>query len=233
MITGTTVIMITATATGSIGFRRIRSVLNFLLLSLLWATITGDVALAQEKQPTWVPTPEERADQPWIAGPEEALIGPKGISMSLGKILLARKDSEYCALKFTNTWLGETKYDHYTSYEFYYQGDGSGDFSRSDVESGTGELFFPRVRGWMGIPVIKGARDIIKCGGMKFKWFYIASVGFGGAELAPTPWTSINEVNVHDPRIKWYQSDRNRSRKGIKVHIDRLWDSQGAGEGQP
>jgi hypothetical protein len=152
--------------------------------------------------------------------------------MPLGKILLARKSLEYCALKFTNTWLGETKYDHYTSYEFYYQGDGSGDFSRANVKSGKGELFFPRVRSWMGmIPYIKGARDTFECGGMKFKWFYIASIGFRDAELAPTPWTSITEVNVHDPRIRWYRNDRNRKR--ITVHIDRLWDDQGTGEGRP
>lgn len=207
-----------------------KMVQKFVLLIIFWIAVSPVLVLAQEKPPTWVPTPEERANYPWIPGPDEVFIGQASVGVPLGRVLLARKGSEYCAFKFTNTWLGETKYDHYTSYEFYYQGDGSGDFSRANVKSGTGELFFPRVRGWMGIPVIKGAKDTIECGGMKFKWGYIANISTRtrDAELAPTPWTSITEVNVHDPRIRWYRKDSNRKR--TMVHIDRLWDNQGSGE---
>jgi hypothetical protein len=176
-----------------------------------------------------VPTPEERAARPWIPETDEAIIGPTGVSMSLGKILLVRKDLEYCALKFTDTWLGETRYDHYTSYEFYYQSDGSGDFSKTNVMSGTGELFFPKVRSFLGLPIIKGAKDTIECGRIKFKWFYIASVSAGDTEFAPTPWTSITEIDIHDPRIQWYREDKKRSK--IIVHINRLWDNPRIGAG--
>jgi hypothetical protein len=65
---------------------------------------------------------------------------------------------------------------------------------------------------------------------MKIKWFYIALVDFGDAECAPTPWTSIKDVNVHDPRIQRYKKDKNR--KGIAVQIDRLWNNSGGKEGK-
>jgi hypothetical protein len=200
-----------------------------LLLIVFCAAIPAGFVLGQGKPPTWIPTPEERASQPWIPGPDELVIGRLGITMPLGRVLLARKRLEYCALKFTDTWLGETKNDHYTSYEFYCQGDGSGDFPKSTVVSGTGELFFPRIRSFLGLPFIKGAKDNIECGGMKFKWFYISGIDFHYTELAPTPWTSIADVNVYDPRIQWYREDKSRETK--KIHIDRLWDNPRAGEG--
>ncbi len=196
---------------------------KIVLLVVLCTLLPACFVMGEEKTP-WIPGPEERASSPWIPGPEEVLIGRTSLSMPLGRILLVRKGSEYLAVKFTNTWLGETKYDHYTAYEFHYQGDGSGDFSKDTVESGTGELFFPKVRGWMGIPIISGAKDTIRCGGIKIKWFYIATVDFLKNELAPTPWTSITQVNVHDHRIQWYQKDSKRKKRTI--HIDRLWDDK-------
>ena len=199
------------------------------LLAVLWAAIPISLVMGEEKQFTWIPTPEERASMPWIAAPDEVFIEDFSVAMPLGRILLARKGSEYCALKFTNTWLGKKKGDHYSSYEFYYQSDGSGDFSKNNVVSGTGELFYPKVRMWMGMYVYTGVKkDTIQCGGLKLGWGYPASVGLRDrksrdAEFAPTPWTSITQVNIHDPRIKWYAYDK--SRKRITVHIDQLWDN--------
>jgi hypothetical protein len=185
---------------------------------------------ADGKPPTWVPTPEERAEYPWIPGPGEVSIGPgHGLSMPLGRILLARKGSEYCAVKFTDTWLGETKYDFYTSYEFSYQGDGSGDFSKGNVQSGAGELVMPSAPRWRWmLDLVPGRKNIIRCGGIQLKWAFIASVICPeDAELAPTPWTAIREVNIRDPRIRWYQKDAIGARTKIEVPIDQLWKDGG------
>lgn len=198
-------------------------------LLILCIIMPSGFVLSEEKPQRWVPTPEERVSQPWIPARDEVVIGEYGVSMPLERILLARKDSEYCALKFMNTWLGETNHDHYTSYEFYLQADGSGDFSKSNIIRGTGELFFPRVRSFLGLPYLRGAKDTIKCGGMNFEWLYIATITINDAEYAPTPWTSITDVNVHDPRIKWYRKDKNR--KAIIMHIDKLWDQPKVEEG--
>jgi len=43
-----------------------------------------------------------------------------------------------------------------------------------------------------------------------------------GFELAPTPWTDIKDVNIKDPRIKWYKYDEKRER--FFIPIDKLWE---------
>jgi hypothetical protein len=43
-----------------------------------------------------------------------------------------------------------------------------------------------------------------------------------GIELAPTPWTDIKELNIKDPRIKWYKYDEKRER--VFIPIDKLWE---------
>jgi hypothetical protein len=84
----------------------------------------------------------------------------------------------------------------------------------------------------MGLHIYKGKkRDTIQCGEMKFLWLYIANISSTNAELSPTPWASITDVNVHDSRIQWYRKDESRIR--ITVHIDKLWDKPRAIEGKP
>ncbi len=121
------------------------------------------------QHPTWIPTPEER-EALQIPGPEEVFIGRFGVTMPLGRILLARKGQEYCAFMFTNTWLGETRADRYTSYEFYHQGDGSGNFRKDNVRSEEDELFSPQIQMWMGLYYSKRERKTIQCGRMKLHW---------------------------------------------------------------
>ncbi len=201
---------------------------KIVLLIILCTAIPAGLVSSEGNPPTWVPTPEKRAKLPWIGGPDEVLIGPDGVATPLGRFLLLRKGTEYCALKFTNTWLGNADYEHYTSYEFYYQGNGSGDLSRNNVKSGRGELFFPGTTVWFGIPMIKeGAKDTIEFGAIKTRWIFTTHVYFSKVELAPTPWTSITEVNVFDPRIRWYGKDF--WREGTTVQIDRLWDESTPG----
>jgi hypothetical protein len=44
-----------------------------------------------------------------------------------------------------------------------------------------------------------------------------------GIELAPTKWTDISQVNVFDPRLKWYRYDEKR--KDTFIPIDQLWEN--------
>ena len=41
-----------------------------------------------------------------------------------------------------------------------------------------------------------------------------------GIELSPTKWEGIQEVNVHDPRLKWYRYDENR--ESVDIPLDNL-----------
>jgi len=192
------------------------------VLFILCAAILAVPALGQGIPPDRLPNSEEKARGQWLPGPDDVTISRIGVNMPFGRIILARKGSDHCALKFTKTWSGETSYDRYISYEFFSQSDSSGDFSNSNAKTGTGELYFPRPRMWMGIGYYKGAKkDLLQCGGIRFKSFGVGSIAFGDAELAPTPWTSVMEVNIHDPRIRWYRKDT--SRITWIVSIDQFW----------
>lgn len=165
-------------------------------------------------------------------GTNEVHIGPNGISMPLEKILIVRKGTDYCALKFTEFWVGENREDRYARYESYCQDDKSGNFSKKNVKFGKEELYFPKAR-WsiFGHPVAFGTKDEIRCGFAKLWWSGRGSVYFFergqpqgdyGIELAPTKWTHISQVNVFDSRLKWLKYDENRKR--VNIPIDNLWE---------
>jgi hypothetical protein len=74
----------------------------------------------------------------------------------------------------------------------------------------------------------------VKCGSLNLLWGNKGFVCFFerkdkpgeyGIKLAPTPWTSISEVNVLDPRVKWYRYDE-KQKKEINIPIDKLWEQE-------
>jgi hypothetical protein len=163
-------------------------------------------------------------------GPNEVLVGPNAIIMPLDKMLLVRKDSNYCAMKFVKFWTGKTEKDLYARYESYYQDDKTGDFSNKNVKFITKELYRPKASwSFFGHPVAFGAKKEIQCGPVKLWWTRKGTVYFFeqyqpegdyGFELAPTKWSNISEVNVFDPRVKWYKYDE--SRKDEIISVDQL-----------
>jgi hypothetical protein len=164
------------------------------------------------------------------SSPDEVQIAPNGISVPIGLILLARKDQDRCAIKFTKFWTGKTPDDEYATYESYYQGSQTGNFGSKNVKLKAGKLSRPRLRGIGRLSFSFGQKDI-ECGAMKFFWpgnswvcFFNTSQKQGdyGIELAPTKWTDISQVNVFDPRLRWYRYDE--SRKDTILPVDRLWD---------
>lgn len=159
----------------------------------------------------------------------EVGIAPNGIGVPEGFILLVRKNSKYCAIKFTKFWTGKTKDDEYASYEAYYQNDTTGNFKNKNVHFKKGELSRPRLRGIGRLSFSFGKIDV-RCGPIELFWsgkgwvYFFSSnqkQGDYGIELAPTKWTDIQQVNVFDPRLKWYRYDENR--KDMIVPVDRLW----------
>jgi len=156
-------------------------------------------------------------------------IAPHFVSMPIGRIVLIRRGSEYCAVKFAEVWKGKTESARFQNYESYYQGDGTGDFSSKNAQF-TKDTLVDRqsVLGRL-YPVPFGHRNLyIKCGAVKLLWsdsgtlYFSESPGRGGVELAPTEWTDISQVNVFDPRLKWYRYDEKR--KDIYIPIDQLWE---------
>jgi len=162
--------------------------------------------------------------------PNDVVIAPNAVRIPLEKILLVRKGSGYCAVKLTKLWTGKSEEDRFAEYESYYQGDNTGNFSNKNVKFRKGKLSFPKPRGIGRLAFSFGNRDI-RCGPIKLawygeKWVYFFSTdqnqGDYGIELAPTKWTDISQVNVFDPRLKWYRYDPKR--QDIKIPVDQLWE---------
>ena len=160
-------------------------------------------------------------------------IAPNGVAIPLGRILLARKSSQYCAVKLTETWTGETKEDIFANYESYYQGDDTGDFSNKNALFTKGQLAERRaiMFGRMILYRTGPENYEIKCGPIRLYclrgvvYFYREGRQKPrdyGIELAPTKWLDISQANVFDPRLKWYRYDEKQ--KGIFIPIDQLWE---------
>lgn len=162
--------------------------------------------------------------------PDDVGISPNALRVPEKYILLVRKNAEYCAIRFAEFWTGETKEDEYAKYESYYQGDKTGNLTNQNVKIKQGELSRPRLRGIGRLSFSFGNTDI-QCGSIELFWsgkgwvyFFNSNQKQGdyGIELAPTKWTDISQVNVFDPRLKWYRYDSNRQRD--KFPIGELWD---------
>lgn len=165
----------------------------------------------------------------YSASNNKVIVTPVAIRIPLGKILLVRRDKSYCAVKFTKFWTGKTKQDCFADYISYYQGDGTGDFSKKTMEVKTGNLSSPKPRGVGRFAFSFGNKEV-QCGPIRLFWFgdgWLNFYGEGkhegdyGIELAPTKWTDISKVNVFDQRLTWYKYDSQRS--DIEIPGDQLW----------
>lgn len=164
-----------------------------------------------------------------LASAEDVCIAPNSIRIPTGLLLLVRRHKDYGAIKFTEYWTGKTLEDEYATYESYFQGDTTGNFTNQNVQFRRGELSRPRLRGFGRFSFSSGNTDI-QCGPIKLLWsgkgwvyFFSSNQDQGeyGIKLAPTNWTDISQVNVFDSRLRWYQYDQNRERERIPIHM--LW----------
>lgn len=172
-------------------------------------------------------------------GANDVHIGKTAIVMPIGRILLVRKGSDYCAIKFIKLWSENQSQsntifiakgsDEYAICDLYYQGDNTGKFDKKNVEYKRKELSFLKPRGIGRFAFSFGNREI-KCGPIELLWSGKGAVHFYGGnqkqgdygiELAPTKWTDISQVNVFDLRLKWLKYDENRTR--MNVPVDNLW----------
>ena len=156
----------------------------------------------------------------------------------IGKLLLVKKDNKYCAIRFTEfhkgnyvkaiPWFREGKYIEYAEYDWYFQDDGSGIFTKPNVKHGHGKLVDKPLKGILGQPLYKGGNVHIECGFFKLFWLYPTSVSFSShtacsdlsAEIAPTNISEINKVSIDDPDITWYKCDEKR--ESFLIPIEQL-----------
>jgi hypothetical protein len=164
-------------------------------------------------------------------GQNDVLIERCGVGMPLGRILLIHKDRQYCALKFTKFWTENNQTEKYATYESYYQNDGTGNLQNTNVKFSEGKASHLPLRRPYHPFLIQPGYTKVDCGFLRLQWNYKGYVTFfkgydddadQGIELSPTPWTNISEINVFDPRVKWYRYDESRI-KEIKIPIDKIW----------
>jgi hypothetical protein len=194
-----------------------REVMNYIVITLLSLFFASQIAYAEQKNnyPDYLILPNE----------DEVIIRPHLVSIPLGKILLVRKDSTYCAIKLVRIGLVNAEYVS------YYQSDKSGNFNKENVEIKNGKLLAKEPVGIGRFAFAFGQKIDIECGPLELMWsgrrsihFYSSSQDerrYSDIELAPTPWGDISQVNVFDPRVKWYWYDEKR--KTQVIPIDKLW----------
>jgi hypothetical protein len=174
------------------------------------------------------------ANEPEMPTVNDVQIAPNAIGMPVGRILLVRKNNDYCAVKFTQNWTGKTDYDQHAEYESYYQGDQTGNLLNENVKYSKEAVYYTRPSfSIFGHPIRIGAKMDIRCGPIELWWSagpYLVFVYYNkhdqsqrdhGIELAPTKWIDISQANVFDPRLKWLKFDENRKR--VNVPLDNLW----------
>jgi hypothetical protein len=164
------------------------------------------------------------------------IVGWVSVSVPVGRFLLIRRGKDYCAVRFTEfhrevgramPWSVPDD-SQYAEYDWYYQGDGTGDFMTPNVESGHQKLYQKPTRFFHPFESI--GVNVVRCGPFHLRWDYPTQVGFHntnrkeddvGNELAPTKWRDISEVNANHPRLKWYRYDEKR--EPLYIPIDQLW----------
>ncbi len=163
--------------------------------------------------------------------PNEVQIAFSGIEVPLGRILFVRKNLNYCSVKFTKYWTEKNDKEKYATYEVHYQKDGTGDFLNKNVIFSEGKASMLPPRGPFYPLKWQPGNPEVKCGSLRLLWAYKGIVCFFergdspgeyGIELAPTPWTNIFEVNIFDPRVRWYRYNESRTTENIP--IDKLWE---------
>jgi len=106
----------------------------------------------------------------------------------------------------------ENEEARYARYEWFYQPDGRGNFTRASVEHGTRELLQRPLRG-RGHFEFQTGEVTVKCGPFRQTWIYPAGFSLGRSpkhadprlEAAQTKARDIGEVDVNDPRVTWYR----------------------------
>lgn len=170
---------------------------------------------------------------------EAALITYHNASAPLGRFLLIRNGKDACAVRFTGfhrghdakppTIFNSGEESLYAEYDWFYQGDGSGDFSKPNLKSGHSKLAEKPLLGIGRFSMRFTGSTVVVCGPLKLAWIYPIQVGFHlsnskkddvGNELAPTRWKEISEVDSDNPHLNWYRFDENRD--FVVIPLDEL-----------
>jgi hypothetical protein len=193
------------------------------ILGLLWAGISMGAAPAEQNDYGWE-FPKQYLE--WLnkVEGEAYAVGmehPQYAVSPVGRWALLRKGTSVCALRFVQFHHERSKDNlppsrfrdsFFAEYDWYYQGDGSGDFNKPNVESGHGQAS-RKPNLWR----FERGTKYVNCGPLKAEWNYPNSISLvirdhtrayvpesdksNDIEIALTGWKDITKVNAHDPRL--------------------------------
>jgi hypothetical protein len=145
------------------------------------------------------------------------------VRMPIGAFLLVRKIGAIGAIRITNIDPAATEHFGKSTYESYFQTNGSGSLVTGNVVRQTGELNLKDLRGpGRGIYIYRPAGYKARIG----KWIFgfgdptmmdmsdasfWAGLGDHGYEFAPTSACDVSEIDAHDNRLRWFRYDPNAS----------------------
>lgn len=109
---------------------------------------------------------------------EEVYIMTNSVRVPVGYIVLVRRDSEYCSVKFTEIKIGRTIDDWIYKYESYYQGDKTGNLTNENVQFVKGKLLATRQNAIIKI-------GSIQCGPIKLGWENVGRIEIIKVDLPP------------------------------------------------
>jgi len=148
--------------------------------------------------------------------------------MPVGRVLLIGRDNFVEAVKFLQN---EERPDgsRYSKYEYFEYENGFKKIGEGEISfkpsSGKG-IFFHESPYKLGGPLkLRNFSLFAVAGGKEHSTVYFWSKPNKvdhKVRMAPTPWKEIGEVNLSDPRIKWFSYDKEGEWKVIP--IEKIWD---------
>lgn len=161
-----------------------------------------------------------------------AIVDAASVAVPAGRIVLVRSSSMHCAIRFDSFRRGHDAKPG----TIFNSGDESR-FSEADIYEwprGEGDFYYGKARvkhvklselPLVGIlKVAAGGGSSIKCTGSRLDWSFPSWMSFievGSAdrmiEIAPTAWTDLAQIDLANPRLKWFRYEASRERTLIPV----------------
>ncbi len=158
------------------------------------------------------------------------------VSAPIGNIILAKRATEICAIKFTkfernriiepSSWSYSGGETFTAEYNWLFFDSNQETINPIKKISGRGKVVDKPVRGIPFTHITLGfSKDRVKCGSFKLFWMYPTSVSFNvgpscgdySIELAPTKITNFEQVSTALKKAKWYKCDEKRKRTYISL----------------
>lgn len=141
------------------------------------------------------------------------VIGPRYIVIPEGLFVLVRKGRDIGAIRFSSISNVEPGGIGKSTYESYYQSDGSASFLSSTVIKHSGEIEIKRMIGFHPFAYQLGGQNKLRIGAWWFGCIAPNAMNMSshfsqkddGFEFAPTSARNVENINPFDKRLQWFR----------------------------